>query len=105
MVFKMKLTAAEFLVIGVIFVALPLTVYGKMQEQSIATQNLQLFAQQNSITAVNCSQWDTDGDSYVSCTAKDEQRQFLQLECSGSLWSQNSASCRVPKLNLRRGNN
>lgn len=99
----MRLTATEFLVIGVIVVGLPFTVYSKMQEQNIATQNLALFAQQNQITAVNCSQWDTDGDSYVSCTAKDADKQFLQLECSGSLWSQNSASCRVPKLNLRRG--
>lgn len=91
------------LVICVIVIALPFHIYGKMQEQHIATQNLALFAQQNEITAVNCSQWDTDGDSYVSCTAKDADKQFLQLECSGSLWSQNSASCRVPKLNLRRG--
>lgn len=90
------------LVIAVIVVALPFSVYGKLQERSIATQNLQLFSQQNQITAVNCSQWDTDGDSYVSCTAKDINKEFLQLECSGSLWSQNSASCRVPKLNLRR---
>lgn len=93
----------SFLIIGVIVIALPFSIYVKMQEQGIATQNLSLFAQQNQITAVNCSQWDTDGDSYVSCTAKDTAKQFLQLECSGSLWSQNSASCRVPKLNLRRG--
>ena len=98
----MRLT--ELLVIGVIVVGLPLTIYGKMQEQGIATQNLALFAQQNEITAVNCSQWDTDGDSYVSCTAKDSNKQFLQLECSGSFWSQNSASCRVPKLNYQRRN-
>lgn len=98
----MKLT--ECLIIGVIVIGLPFTIYSKMQEQGIATQNLALFAQQNEITAINCNQWDTDGDSYVSCTAKDSNKQLLQLECSGSLWSQNSASCRVPKLNYGRKN-
>ena len=97
------MNATNLLVVSVIVVALPFSIYGKMQEQNIATQNLALFAQQNQITAVNCSQWDTDGDSYVSCAAKDADKQFLQLECSGSLLSQNSGSCRVPKLNLRRG--
>ena len=92
-----------WVIMTVVAVVLPFSIYGKTQEQRIATENLVIFAQQNNIRAINCNQWDTDSDSYVSCSAKEKNEQLLQLECSGSLLSQNSGSCRFPKLNLQRG--
>ncbi len=77
-------------------------VYGKTQEQRIATTNLGIFAQQNNLVVGNCNQYDTDNDTYVSCTVTTKTNQFLQLECSGSLASEQSGSCRTPKLNLQR---
>ena len=55
-----------------------------------------------SVQGVECAQWDTDHDGYISCTVATTDGQLHAVECAAP-WSVLNSGCRSPKLRLQRG--
>ncbi len=66
-----------------------------------AYNNLVQFSRANNLTAGTCNQWDTDNNGSISCTATDKQGRFIQLECGSNWFSENTASCNLPKPRIQ----
>lgn len=46
-----------------------------------ATENLNRFSSKAGLRPIECNGWDTDGDGYISCTAKNSKDEIIQLQC------------------------
>lgn len=68
-----------------------------------AEANAKVYAEQMmpGYKAIQCTNLDTDKDSYVSCTVKDSSGELVPLECVGAIppWVIiRNTGCRIPQL-------
>ncbi|WP_009546091.1 hypothetical protein [Crocosphaera subtropica] len=60
----------------------------------VATENLILFAKENSLTPLECEGEDNNNDGWIQCRAEDTNQEKINLQCA---YDQRHSSCKLNK--------
>ncbi|MGG6267225.1 prepilin-type N-terminal cleavage/methylation domain-containing protein [Leptolyngbya sp. AN10] len=60
-----------------------------------ANNNLATFSKEAGLTPISCVGQDTDGDKYVSCSAKNSQGEITRIECAYGFLN---SGCKLPQF-------